>query len=586
MHLTVNTATSSTIPITTSGIYVWNGVSYSASGTYIKTFTGGNSTGCDSVATLILTINPPTSSTTTIASCGNYLWNGVTYTVSGTYTKTFFGGSSTGSDSVATLHLTVNHATTSSTTIANCGSYVWNGVSYSTSGTYTKTFTGGNSTGCDSVATLNLTVNTATSSTTPITTSGIYVWNGVSYSASGTYTKTFTGGNSTGCDSVATLILTINPPTSSTTTIASCGNYLWNGVNYTVSGTYTKTFIGGSSTGSDSVATLHLTVNHTTYSTLTVDVCGSLGYTWNGINYTTSGTYNHTFTGGNSTGCDSIATIILTLNVLPVTPFFDIAPISIFGMGTPNTIFGIRTGIAYAVMPIAGVISYKWAYSGKGAIIHNNGLNAITIDFADSATSGYLTVQSVSVTNCLSIAQSVNITVSSTLPVVLSDFRAKKQESQVVLNWTSLSEINISKFNIERSENGIDFVNIGSVMAKGPGIYKFNDNSSSSSDILYYQLEMIGSDGAKEYSNVLTLNNYNSVSGISIYPNPAKDIVTVISKIKNGHLTICNLLGKTILSQMITDTQNMVNVNGLASGIYFINILSPEGKMTSKLIIK
>ncbi len=586
LNLTVNSVTSSTTTISTSGIYVWNGVSYSASGTYTKTFTGGNSNGCDSVATLLLTINPPTSSTTTIANCGSYLWNGVTYTVSGTYTKTFLGGSSTGSDSVATLNLTVNDATVSSTTIANCGSYVWNGVTYSVSGTYNKTFTGGNNTGCDSVATLYLTVNSATSSSTTINTSGIYVWNGVSYAISGTYTKTFTGGNSTGCDSIATLLLTINPPTSSTTTIANCGSYLWNGVTYTVSGTYTKTFLGGSSTGSDSTAILILTVNNTTYSTLNVDVCGSLGYTWNDINYTTSGTYTHTYTGGNSTGCDSIATIILTLNVLPTTPHFIIAPISVFGMGTPNTVFGIRTGIEYSVIPIAGVMSYKWAYSGKGAIIHNNGMSSITIDFSDTATSGYLTVQSVSVSGCLSIAESVAITVSSTLPVLLSDFKAMKQESQVVLNWTSLSEINISKFNIERSENGIDFVNIGSVMAKGPGIYKFNDNSISSSDILYYQLEMISSDGVIQYSNVLTLNNYNSVSGISIYPNPAKDMVTIISKIKSGHLTICNQLGKTILSQMITDTQNRVNLNGLASGIYFINILSAEGKMTSKLIIK
>ncbi|MFP5042564.1 YCF48-related protein [Parasediminibacterium sp. JCM 36343] len=48
-------------------------------------------------------------------------------------------------------------ATTSTTTITSTNaSYTWNGTTYTTAGTYTKTFAGGNSVGCDSVATLNL----------------------------------------------------------------------------------------------------------------------------------------------------------------------------------------------------------------------------------------------------------------------------------------------------------------------------------------------------------------------------------------------------------------------------------------------
>lgn len=53
----------------------------------------------------------------------------------------------------------VNTSTTSSTTLSACVSYTWNGVTYTSSGTYNKTFTGGNSKGCDSTATLNLTIN-------------------------------------------------------------------------------------------------------------------------------------------------------------------------------------------------------------------------------------------------------------------------------------------------------------------------------------------------------------------------------------------------------------------------------------------
>ena len=40
-----------------------------------------NAVGCDSTVTLLLTINNPTSSTTSISACNDYAWNGVTYRV-------------------------------------------------------------------------------------------------------------------------------------------------------------------------------------------------------------------------------------------------------------------------------------------------------------------------------------------------------------------------------------------------------------------------------------------------------------------------------------------------------------------------
>jgi hypothetical protein len=82
--------------------YSWNG---SRTTTGIYTFTTTNSQGCDSLATLNLTIGNSTSSTTNITKCGNYLWNGVTYTASGVFNKLFT--SNTGCDSIATLNLTI-----------------------------------------------------------------------------------------------------------------------------------------------------------------------------------------------------------------------------------------------------------------------------------------------------------------------------------------------------------------------------------------------------------------------------------------------------------------------------------------------
>src|SRR4029434_7475383 len=114
----------------------------------------------------------------------------------------------------------INAATTSSTDVTVCPSqlpYNWNGTDYNTAGTYTFTTT--NAAGCDSVATLNLTINAATTSTTNVTVCPSqlpYNWNGTDYNTAGTYT--FTTTNAAGCDSVATLNLISNAATSTSTT--------------------------------------------------------------------------------------------------------------------------------------------------------------------------------------------------------------------------------------------------------------------------------------------------------------------------------------------------------------------------------
>jgi hypothetical protein len=107
------------------------------------------------------------------------------------------------------------------------------------------------------VATVKFSTTTSSSATACVS----YTWNGTAYSASGTYNYTTT--NAVGCDSVATLVLTINQPTTSskdTTLCTSALPYSWNGSTYTSSGTYTKTFVNAK--GCDSTAILNLTVNY------------------------------------------------------------------------------------------------------------------------------------------------------------------------------------------------------------------------------------------------------------------------------------------------------------------------------------
>jgi gliding motility-associated-like protein len=114
-----------------------------------------------------------------------------------------------------------------------------------------------------------------------------------------------------------TITITVSAISTSTTNITICNNqipYSWNGNNYSGAGTYTVTLHNAA--GCDSIATLILRVNNVTTSTTRDSICANQApYIWNGNNYTASGTYSVTLT--NSAGCDSIATLILLVKPIP-----------------------------------------------------------------------------------------------------------------------------------------------------------------------------------------------------------------------------------------------------------------------------
>ncbi|MBQ3735201.1 MAG: right-handed parallel beta-helix repeat-containing protein, partial [Bacteroidales bacterium] len=306
LHLSVNQPTTDTDMQTACGSFTWiDGITYTESNS-TATYTLTNAVGCDSVVTLNLTIFPADSADFAETVCGSYEWNGETFTTSGDYTRTFTNAN--GCDSIVTLHLTVNQPNTGVDVQTACGSYTWiDGITYTESNN-TATYTLANAAGCDSVVTLNLTINQPTTGTDAQTACGSYTWiDGITYTESNN-TATYTLTNAAGCDSIVTLNLTIFPADSADFAETACDSFEWNGETFTSSGDFTRTLTNAS--GCDSVVTLHLTIQFATSAQFADTACGS--YEWNGQTYSSSGDYEQTFTAAND--CDSVVTLHLTVN--------------------------------------------------------------------------------------------------------------------------------------------------------------------------------------------------------------------------------------------------------------------------------
>ncbi|MCQ2211160.1 MAG: hypothetical protein MJZ34_12810, partial [Paludibacteraceae bacterium] len=94
-------------------------------------------------ATGTVTIHPNTvlvtkTADTTAVACDSFTWYGKTYDVSGVYSDTF--ATAAGCDSIVTLNLTINKSISVDTIAVACDSFTWYGKTYDVSGVYSDTF--------------------------------------------------------------------------------------------------------------------------------------------------------------------------------------------------------------------------------------------------------------------------------------------------------------------------------------------------------------------------------------------------------------------------------------------------------------
>lgn len=288
-----------------TGKYTWT-----QSGLYRDTFT--NVKGCDSIIVVDLTVSYTSYDTTYVESCESYVSPSGNYTWfnDGVYQDTINNVSNC--DSVITINLTIHHSTTGTDLVTACDSFTWidGAVYYDDNDTSTYVLT--NSHNCDSIVTLNLTINRSNTGTDWVTACDTYTWiNGITYSTNISGAK-YTIPTTKGCDSIVTLMLTINKSNSGTDVMEACDSFTWiNGITYYTSNN-SATHLLANNNGCDSLVRLNLKIKNSSSRTDVIKACDS--YTWvDGITYYSSNnTSKHILT--NANGCDSVIHLNLTIH--------------------------------------------------------------------------------------------------------------------------------------------------------------------------------------------------------------------------------------------------------------------------------
>lgn len=350
--------------------YSFAGNTYTTAGLYSVTLQ--TAAGCDSIVNLNLNVVNTISSTVDEGVCDGdaYYFNGEYYDTPGTYTYQLT--SFAGCDSVVTLNLSVNpvYSLDFEASVCQGSSYSFENTNYTTAGVYTHYYQ--TAAGCDSVRTLTLTI------TPPITISTnvnicqgqSYTFEGQSYSSPGTYIASYTDVN--GCDSLMVLNLTVttNAPEHVYVDICQGETYSFNGQNYSSNGVYTANLQTPS--GCDSTAVLHLTVHQNYAVNQNVSICEGQVYTFGGLPYTQTGVYVLELQ--SAFGCDSIITLNLTVNPIPVVNIGDLFEIcegetQVLSNSVPASNFNWSNQSTAPTITVSSSGIYKLIVNGVGNCI-------------------------------------------------------------------------------------------------------------------------------------------------------------------------------------------------------------------------
>jgi len=311
-----------------NGLYQWTGpAGFSATGqtvtvgmasaplagSYVVSgWTGTCPIASDTVEVAILPVGTAALSAA-ICDGATYAFNGALLDAAGTYTAALT--TAQGCDSTLTLTLAVNPSPSLTFAATTCPEtpYAFEGALYSASGTYSVTYT--TALGCDSVRTLELTVPPPIEVVYPITACDSWTWEGTVYTASAELTETFTAAN--GCDSTVTVALTVHPSTFFSESVALCpGEFhtLPDGTPVSAAGTYT-TSVPSPTTGCPSTTTTEVALLQSFASSTSVVLCaGDVHVLPNGAPVSTPGTYTTALVSA-LTGCDS--TVVTTVVEAP-----------------------------------------------------------------------------------------------------------------------------------------------------------------------------------------------------------------------------------------------------------------------------
>jgi hypothetical protein len=184
-------------------------------------------------------------------------------------------------------------------------------------------------------------------------------------------------------------------------------------------------------------------------------------------------------------------------------------------------------------------------------------------------------------------------TCDATLPVELIEFYVAVQNSEVALHWSTASEINNSRFEIEYSNDGVIWSTIGVVAGSGNSstqqdysFIDFDNNGLSG----YYRLKQVDFDGKYEYTETVWIENEgqgmslsrNSNGNYNVNINIPGEVDVKVYNLSGQLITYRSYVNSTTEGKFIVE----LDANAFADGMYLVQVENGTDSFSEKFIIQ
>jgi hypothetical protein len=183
------------------------------------------------------------------------------------------------------------------------------------------------------------------------------------------------------------------------------------------------------------------------------------------------------------------------------------------------------------------------------------------------------------------------------LPVTLTNIKAYQQGNSILVNWVALNEMNIDRYEVEKSSDAVNFKTVAHSTALNNGMPQTNYSTTDVSPFdgnNYYRIKVFAKDGSVNYSAIVNVNISGGKTSIRIMPNPVHNRTAnlQLNNLSAGkyQLLVYNSVGQQVYSKTIehaggSSVQQLVLPPTVKPGTYIIQIFNETMNFSSGLIV-
>lgn len=178
-------------------------------------------------------------------------------------------------------------------------------------------------------------------------------------------------------------------------------------------------------------------------------------------------------------------------------------------------------------------------------------------------------------------ASAVSALYAVTLPVHLQTFSVTDNNGAAWLTWTTQDETDFSRYEIERSNDGILFspvTQVSASAANGRKDYSLKD-AVTKGNTYYYRLKMVNKDGTFTYSNIVKYKITGNHT-VTLYPNPASGYFTIKDADDVLRVEVVDLKGG-LVKRFVSTAGNRYSLLDLHAGMYTVKIIAKDNTTTT-----